>query len=163
MVNGRKACTSGTPCQPTELAQAVNCLVQHGRYSVEQLCGLLEQRFDIHVSRGQLYDWSNPYASAKDVAMPIRVLYAVQVLQQSPVVLAFLGLGIAHRVEPLASIAGSVARVRDEAFDVVASVGRTAERIREITDDERAGARPLLRDVKQQIAELESALESKEA
>ena len=168
MVVGRKQCQAGTPCQPMDLAQALHCLVQHGALAVDALVGALAQQFDVHVTRSQMYEWSNPYTSPRELSMPLRVLRAVQIIQRSPAVLEQLGSDIGHRVEPLAPLAPTVARVRDEALDVQGAVGRASDHVRQITADgvitdaERAAARPVLRDVKQQVAELEAALEATE-
>lgn len=166
MVTGRKSCTNGTPCQPADLAQALHCLVQHGRLTVEQLVGELASRYDIHATRSQMYDWSNPYTPLRDLAMPLRVVRAITVLQGNPVVLEMLALDIQHRVEPMAESTSALAAVvRDEALDVQCAVGRASEQIRRITadgvvtDDERAETRPVIRELKRQTAELEAAVE----
>lgn len=166
MVVGRKSCTHGTPCQVTDLAQAVHCLTQHGRVTVEQLATeLATARFEIHTTCAQLYAWSNPYQPLRDLAMPIRVVRAITVLQGNPIVLEVLARDIQHRVEPMADVEADVARVRDEALDVQGAVGRASDQVRRITADgqiteqERAETRPVLRDLKRQTAELEAALE----
>lgn len=165
-MNGtRKQCRSGSPCAPATPAEALNCLVQHGVLTVGELADQLATRHDIHVSRAQLYDWSNPYAPAGALALPFRVLVALTEITRNPIVLEVLGRQIGYRVDPL-PMPDHAAAVEREFLDVSVGHGKLAEAVRMATDDgqisdvERGVLRVVVCDQKRQLAELEAAIET---
>lgn len=165
MVTGRRECRAGASCRPETVAQALHCLVQHGPLTVEQLVGELASRFDVHVTKGQLYDWSNPYQADAQLACPLRVHHALTRLQHSGALLAAIARDAGYRIEPLASASSSADRVQAECLDVTAAAGLLASIVRattrdgEFSDDDRLQVRPAIERVKREVADVEAVVE----
>lgn len=159
----RNDCRSGRPCVPATLAEALHCVVQHGDLAVEELVGPLATRFGVHVSRAQLYEWSNAYRSDANVRCPLRVIDAVQQIQCSSVLLAFLAqrIGCTLDVVPTPLGADTIER---EFLESAAAHGELAHTIRVVTEDRRVTPeerQQILRDVlhaKRELADVEAAL-----
>lgn len=159
----RLDCRSGQACVPTTLAEALHCLVQHGDLSVEELVAPLADRFGVHVSRAQLYEWSNAYRSDPNVRCPLRVVDAIQQIQGSSVLLAFLAQRIGYTLDvvPAGEHTDTLER---EFLESAAAVGELAHTIRVVTADRRLSAderQQLQRDIfnaKRELADVEAAV-----
>lgn len=165
MTKSRKLCRDGEPCLPTTGAEALCCLVQHGEQAVPHLVERLARDFDVHVTREQLYEWSNPYRPDAHLACPMRVVIALTRIQRNPVIVEWLGHEIGYRLELLAP-EGRVDAIEREYLDVAVVHGRLADGVREATADrviddrERAMLRATISQARRELADLEAAVEA---
>lgn len=165
MNTSRKRCREGEHCTPATVAQGFSCLVQHGGYTVAELVEVLGRVYDVHVTREQLYEWSNPYRDERHLACPLRVVVALTRLQRNPVVLDLLARGIGYRLEAMPTDA-AVLTLEQEFLDVADVHGLLARSVRDATADrvidesERAHLRATISQAKRELADLEAAVEA---
>lgn len=161
MVQNRKRCREQQPCMPETLAQSIHCLVMHAQYTLPEIVTRLKRDFDIHITEYQLSKWSNAYQQDRAIAMPVRVQHAIQVMCDDPIVVDFMAGAVHHRIEPLANSAKAAER---ECLEVTSAVGRLAGVVAEVTEDgriddrERPRVLAAIRDVKQEMADIEGAV-----
>lgn len=87
MTRSRKDCRGGEPCQPSTLAEALCCLVQHSDADVTQLAAALSDRFNVRIGRAYLYELANPY---RPIGRQLAVVGALTQITGRDVLLRFL-------------------------------------------------------------------------
>lgn len=89
MIGSRKDCLGGLACQPTTLAEALHCLIEHSVDDVAALSTALAARFDVHASRAYLYELANPHRAAVGQRV-LAIASGLTTITRRPVLVQFL-------------------------------------------------------------------------
>lgn len=88
MIRGRKDCRGGQACEPTTIAEALHCLIEHSTQTVGELAAALGAA-DLNGSRAYLYELANPHRPERGLRA-LAIASALTTITQRAVVLRFL-------------------------------------------------------------------------